>query len=166
MPFKDSAQRRSYQKKYHEGWYATNGDHRRQQVKDRRRALRIRFRAYKESLCCHNCGLDGKDNSWALDFHHVCEPEEKISTIAHLVSSGYSWDKIMSEIDKCVVVCANCHRKEHWDEYKAKVAAGISPINHLQGKPVGQKKRRRRKKKERARAKERNDKTDASRQPQ
>ena len=109
MPFKDSAQRRSYQKKYHEGWYATNGDHRRQQVKDRRRALRIRFRAYKESLCCHNCGLDGKDNSWALDFHHVCEPEEKISTIAHLVSSGYSWDKIMSEIDKCVVVCAANH---------------------------------------------------------
>jgi hypothetical protein len=50
LPFKDASKRKSYQKKYHEGWYAENGDHRKQQVKNRRRKLKQRFTEYKATL--------------------------------------------------------------------------------------------------------------------
>ena len=127
MPFKDKAQRKSYQKKYHAGWYAENGDHRKQQVKNRRREIKHRYRAYKQGLECSECGLSGKDNHWALEHHHI-NPDEKVTTISHLVSSGYSWDKIMEEVAKCIISCANCHRLHHMIEYGEAKAAGKSPI--------------------------------------
>ena len=32
-----------------------------------------------------------------------------------MISFGYSKDRIEAEIEKCIVLCANCHRKEHYD---------------------------------------------------
>jgi hypothetical protein len=33
-----------------------------------------------------------------------------------MVTSNYSKERIKKEIDKCIVLCANCHRKEHYAE--------------------------------------------------
>lgn len=115
--------RKTYQKKYHEGWYAENGDHRRQQVKNRRRKIKQRFRKYKETLSCEECGHSGKDNAWSLDFDHI-NPDEKVVSVSHLVSSGYGWDRIMEEVQKCRVVCANCHRKKGYHEQRLKEMTG------------------------------------------
>ena len=158
MPFKDASKRKSYQKRYHEGWYAENGDHRKQQVKNRRRKLKQRFADYKQTLECHKCGLSGKDNQWALEHHHL-DPNEKVTSIAHLVTSGYSWDTVMEEVAKCIVICANCHRMEHWEEYKQKVLNGEPTANEPRGYPIGQNRRAKRKKRERDRLAEINDKT-------
>lgn len=152
MPFKDASKRKSYQKKYHQGWYAENGDHRKQQVANRRRKLKQRFAEYKQSLECHNCGLSGKDNQWALEHHHL-DPNDKVTTIAHLVTSGYAWDTIMEEVAKCIVICANCHRMEHWEEYKQKVLNGESTTYEARGSPIGQNRRKKRKRRERERVK-------------
>lgn len=46
----------------------------------------------------------------ALDFHHK-NPEEKENLISKLV--GKSMTALQKEIAKCVVLCANCHRKGH-----------------------------------------------------
>lgn len=46
----------------------------------------------------------------ALDFHHI-NPDEKDFSIAELKLS--SFEKIKSELDKCILVCANCHREIH-----------------------------------------------------
>jgi hypothetical protein len=43
----------------------------------------------------------------ALDFDHV--RGEKLYNVAKM-AAGYSWAKILVEIEKCDVVCANCHR--------------------------------------------------------
>tara|TARA_B110000285_G_scaffold231656_1_gene300861 strand:+ start:1031 stop:1522 length:492 start_codon:yes stop_codon:yes gene_type:complete len=152
LPFKDASKRKSYQKKYHQGWYAENGDHRKQQVANRRRKLKQRFAEYKQSLECHNCGLSGKDNQWALEHHHL-DPNDKVTTIAHLVTSGYAWDTIMEEVAKCIVICANCHRMEHWEEYKQKVLNGESTTYEARGSPIGQNRRKKRKRRERERVK-------------
>ena len=61
---------------------------------------------------CEKCGYN--KCSWAFEFHHL-DSEEKdfgISSYATL-----AWDKIKKELDKCVMVCANCHRELHYEEY-------------------------------------------------
>ena len=50
-----------------------------------------------------------------LDFHHRV-PSEKQYSISVMINSHKNWDRIKSEIDKCAVVCANCHRKIHAGE--------------------------------------------------
>lgn len=52
----------------------------------------------------------------ALEFHHL-DPNEKDFGIA---SSGATrtFEKIKVELDKCIMVCANCHREIHDEERK------------------------------------------------
>lgn len=162
MPHKDPVKRKAYQKKYQQGWYAQNGTSRREQVRRRRRALKQRFREYKRSLSCEACGLSGQESPWALDFHHHdAGREEKVTSVSHLVSGGYGWDKIMEEVAKCNVICANCHRREHYEEHMEKVEAGLTgedlmptPINNPEFAKKGRKKQRRRHRLERRNARE------------
>jgi predicted HNH restriction endonuclease len=53
------------------------------------------------------CGYDKYDE--ALEFHHL-DPSEKEtgSEIRNL-----SWARLRLELDKCILVCANCHREIH-----------------------------------------------------
>lgn len=59
---------------------------------------------------CENCGYD-KCNG-ALDFHHK-DPTQKDFTIAYQKNRSIN-DKIKKELDKCSLLCANCHREEHY----------------------------------------------------
>ena len=47
-----------------------------------------------------------------IDFHHL-DPTTKEATIAQLMVRAVTVEKVQAEIDKCVRVCANCHRKLH-----------------------------------------------------
>lgn len=47
----------------------------------------------------------------ALDFHHIDETTKEFGMSSHGLTR--SWEKIKKEIDKCVLVCANCHREIH-----------------------------------------------------
>lgn len=58
--------------------------------------------------CCQKCGYN-KCNA-ALEFHHL-DPNEKDFGIGSY--TVLSWDKIKEELDKCILVCANCHREIH-----------------------------------------------------
>lgn len=81
-------------------------------IKNRRRRinkLKIWFAHLKSQLKCANCG---EDCIICLDFHHL-ESEEKDYEVAQFVYGGYSKDRIIEEIRKCIVVCSNCHRKIH-----------------------------------------------------
>jgi hypothetical protein len=57
--------------------------------------------------CCKNCG---ETNPVTFDFHHVDE-SKKDFTISG--SHMRKWTTILAEIDKCIILCANCHRKVH-----------------------------------------------------
>lgn len=57
---------------------------------------------------CYDCGL--KDDPKVYDFHHI-EPEHKDFTIQE--NRGKSFVKLISELDKCVMLCSNCHVKRH-----------------------------------------------------
>jgi hypothetical protein len=76
-------------------------------VQKRRIKLKIMAVEYKGKKCSC-CGYDKCIN--ALEFHHVDGTKE--FGIAH---KGYtrSWKLIQKELDKCILVCANCHREIH-----------------------------------------------------
>lgn len=64
-------------------------------------------------VCCSRCGYN--KNKAALEFHHPDNNKEY--TINSLTRTALSnKDKIMKEIEKCVVLCANCHREEHYPQ--------------------------------------------------
>lgn len=48
-----------------------------------------------------------------LQFHHK-DPTQKEFGISVAVKHAWSLKRIMAEIAKCEVLCANCHAKEHW----------------------------------------------------
>ena len=116
MPFKDPEKRRSYQKEYHRKWYDKHKKERRERVQKRKKGIREWFRELKEGLHCEVCGISGKDQAWVLEFHHI-EPASKKEGISYLVSHGYGKRRILDEIEKCVVICANDHRAEHYQEF-------------------------------------------------
>jgi 5-methylcytosine-specific restriction endonuclease McrA len=63
---------------------------------------------FKEILFCSRCGE--KDRR-CLDFHHL-DPSKKDDSIAHMIKTA-SYARLEAEVKKCIVLCANCHRKEH-----------------------------------------------------
>ena len=56
---------------------------------------------------CDFCGYDKCNRS--LQFHHL-DPNEKDFSIS---GKSLSFEKLKSEVDKCVLVCANCHCEIH-----------------------------------------------------
>lgn len=59
----------------------------------------------------HPCNKCGATNILALEFHHR-EPKDKKYRVSELVSTGKSLERIFKEVDKCDVLCSNCHRIE------------------------------------------------------
>lgn len=73
----------------------------------RRKKLKEKAILYKGGKCSI-CGYD-KCNT-ALEFHHT-DPSNKEIEIS--CNKNPSWDKLKIELDKCVILCANCHRELH-----------------------------------------------------
>lgn len=88
--------------------YADRAVYMRQAVKNRRKKLREMARASKGNKC-FVCGYDKCQR--ALSFHHI-DPATKEFDLS---TDGLtrSWKRIEKEIDKCVLVCANCHMEIH-----------------------------------------------------
>lgn len=86
-------------------------------VSKRRRNLKQLAVDYKGGKCSV-CGYD-RCNS-CLDFHHI-DPREKDFGIS---SKGLTrnWDAIKQELDKCVLLCRNCHGEVH---------AGITKLEEI-----------------------------------
>lgn len=80
-------------------------------VRDYRQKLKERSIEYKGGKC-EKCGYN-KCNG-ALEFHHL-DPKEKDFGVGQY--STLSWNKIQRELDKCIMVCANCHREIHHEIY-------------------------------------------------
>lgn len=58
---------------------------------------------------CKKCGYN--KCIAALQLHHV-DPSTKDMDFAQMTRK--SWDKIQEELEKCILLCANCHAEEHY----------------------------------------------------
>ena len=75
-------------------------------ARERREKLRQYVRELKESLACKDCGKYYP--FYVMDFDHISD--DKSGNINRIASRG-SWKKLREEIDKCELVCSNCHRQ-------------------------------------------------------
>lgn len=84
------------------------------QTIERQRSFKEKLVKYKGGYC-EKCGYNKYIG--ALEFHHL-DPTQKDFNISY--GKGYSFnDKIKKELDKCILVCANCHREIHGELFLA-----------------------------------------------
>lgn len=109
MPIKDRIKRLEYCKKYNKTYYSNNKKYYFDKAKKLKTERLKWFMKYKETLKCERCP---EDDARCLDFHHL-DKNKKEFHIGEMVHNTMSEKNIMEEIKKCIVLCANCHRKEH-----------------------------------------------------
>lgn len=72
---------------------------------------------YKKTKHCEKCG---ENRYYILQFHHL---KDKKADISMLYRKGWSFDKIKKEIEKCIILCSNCHIELHFlDRIKGHIA--------------------------------------------
>ena len=87
-----------------------NRDKYNKDARDRRQARKVRAVEYKGGKCEH---CDKEYHVAAFDFHHT-NPSEKESDPGLLM--GASDEVLFKELDKCILLCSNCHRIHHYEE--------------------------------------------------
>jgi len=106
--------------------YADRAEYLKKAVDKRRKLIRRMAVEYKGNEC-EICGY--KKCGSALEFHHTT-PNSKDFGIS---AKGYtrSWQKVKQELDKCMLVCANCHRELHEGITQLSVARRIEKRGEL-----------------------------------
>ncbi len=92
-------------------YYLDNRKTERSRIVARKAEIKEWYREYKSTLSCVRCG---QDHPATLQFHHP-DSDDKEFEVSRAVTDGHSIESILSEINKCEVLCANCHSIEHWD---------------------------------------------------
>jgi hypothetical protein len=70
------------------------------------------FHQYRQTLSCEQCG---ESHVATIAFHHR-DPSTKKYRVADMPNRGCSIRLILEEIDKCDVLCHNCHARLHYEE--------------------------------------------------
>lgn len=104
-------QRSEYNKKH----YADNKIKYAESSRKARKNRLEKLNKLKESPCV-DCG--NTFHPCAMDFDHI--NEDKINDVSNMIRLS-SWAKILEEIAKCELVCANCHRVRTWNRSNAMV---------------------------------------------
>lgn len=106
---------------YNKAYYAKNaqkfkeyretnrGHYRKLNVEILRRKRLERYAEYEriKSVPCTDCGEPFP--SYVMDFDHR-DPLTKLGNVSTMVKKSIPWETVLKEIEKCDVVCANCHR--------------------------------------------------------
>jgi len=77
-------------------------------ARERRHARKIRAIEYKGGVCEH---CKKSFHSAAFDFHHINPSEKELDPGLMM---GLLDEKLFKELDKCILLCANCHRVHHF----------------------------------------------------
>lgn len=73
-----------------------------------KRSLRLRWAVKELGNQCAHCGVRYPD--CVYDFHHTDKTEKEFTIGENML---VSWDRFQKEIQKCLLLCANCHRQVH-----------------------------------------------------
>jgi hypothetical protein len=106
---------RECQKPFRRNWYQGSAKEKHlENVHERKKIVREMARELVYLyLSTHPCISCGEKDPRVLEFHHR---EGKDRAVSQLVWAGYSIPTIQTEIAKCDVLCANCHRRLTMDQ--------------------------------------------------
>jgi len=90
--------------------YATSAKYREQTKRRAKKLTNKRLILIYQHLLTHPCVDCGETDVMVLDFDHI-NPKNKSCGVTELARKHASWKIIEQEIKKCVVRCANCHRR-------------------------------------------------------
>lgn len=79
---------------------------------------------------CSNCGFFDINNLQVLQFDHI-DINTKEHNISRLRSVGSNINLIQTEIDKCRILCANCHRKHTLRQFNYPILDIINEIQDI-----------------------------------
>jgi hypothetical protein len=117
MPYKDPVKRRDYKRTQMRRLRGSNPEKYRKAWRELRRSKKTWIDSQK--VKCARCD---ENHPACLDFHHR-DPSQKDFLLSVAVAKC-SLERIKAEAAKCDVLCANCHRKLHYEE-KMTAALGI-----------------------------------------
>ncbi len=104
-----------YYKEYQKRHYEANKQAYINRAAARKELYRQQWAEFKATLSCTKCG---ESHPATLDFHHVVRLPENQKV--HRLIANAAFKRALEELKKCVVLCSNCHRKLHWEEYQNK----------------------------------------------
>lgn len=91
-------------------WYQRNKEYQKQNAKKHMQEYRQKAKEFAwDYLSTHPCITCGERDPQVLEFHHARGQKE--TEVSRLVANGASLSTLKAEIEKCDVLCANCHRK-------------------------------------------------------
>ena len=114
MPLKTQEEQRAYQRQH----YQDNKERYAESQRRKRQRAKEFIAAYKLGKKCTRCPPEHAEGHPAcLEFHHTGNNGEKEIQVSQAM---YYWgvERIKREIAKCELICANCHRKLHYEEMK------------------------------------------------
>ncbi|MGI8654336.1 MAG: hypothetical protein ACR2LC_03860 [Pyrinomonadaceae bacterium] len=123
MPYKTVEEVRAYGRDY----YQRNRERLLQKQAEKNRKFAEKRRqwlvAFKSRLKCVRCG---ESHPATLTFHHTNPSSKSFAIGDSTIALKISLKRLLAEIHKCEVLCANCHAKEHWSHLfeQADVAQG------------------------------------------
>lgn len=100
----------SNSKEYRKAWYEKNRKHRIAQIYEYQERRRLELtNLMLEVLAGEGCSDCPENDPMVLEFDHV--RGEKTEDVSMMVRGCRPWTTIEKEIEKCEVVCANCHKR-------------------------------------------------------
>jgi hypothetical protein len=109
MPYKDKQKQKDAQRKH----YRENKEvyARRQKEKyEKNKAFIVQCKTNKK------CSMCSESHPVCLEFHHIGEQKKEMKIADAIYKLGLK--RLKEEVAKCILLCANCHRKFHYNEMK------------------------------------------------
>ena len=102
-------------------------------VSKRRKKIKAMAIEYKGGSC-QACGY--RKYNGALELHHLNKAEKSFG----IGDKGYtrSWEKVKAELDKCILLCANCHREVSGGVLQLPSASSVEQRGEFGETPQGQ----------------------------
>lgn len=97
---KNEQARQLYQTKYKERYLP--------RLKENKKKHRKQIHNLLEQIKSKGCCICGETDTCCLDFHHLYDKDFQIS-----YGQDVSFERLFTELEKCILVCSNCHRKIH-----------------------------------------------------